>query len=204
MHARISYADILKTLGLSGLLACFLILIRPSYAQESAKFEKIRDISPDKKFAVRVLCDSEPEDPENIDPTSVRAVEIVSQPAKEVVGTLAIELIYDGFHLVWSSDSKWCAFYSMSGTRVGDTNVYHLQGDKFVMLSTEEMNVDPGGDPRNQYIEPMRWVKPGTLLLKQFTIFRGGAGDSTIQFTVRFDESGKFHVISKKKVPSKE
>lgn len=92
----------------------------------------------------------------------------------------------------------------MSGTRVGDKNVYHLQGDRFVMLSTEEMNVDPRGDPRNQYIEPMRWVKPGTLLLKQFTIFRGAAGDSTIQFTVRFDESGKFHVISKETLPSKE
>jgi hypothetical protein len=42
-------------------------------------------------------------------------------------------------------------------------------------------------------------LKPGTLILKQFTIFRGGSGDSTIQFTVRFDDSGKFHVISKKK-----
>jgi hypothetical protein len=99
-----------KTPQLAGLLACLLILARPSYSQESAKFGKIRDISPDKKFAVRVLCDSELEDPENIDPTSVRAVEIVSQPAKEVVGTLVTELIYDGFHLVWSSDSKWCAF----------------------------------------------------------------------------------------------
>jgi hypothetical protein len=34
-------------------------------------------------------------------------------------------------------------------------------------------------------------------------IFRGGAGDSTIQFTVKFDDQGKFKVISKKKVKSK-
>jgi hypothetical protein len=40
-------------------------------------------------------------------------------------------------------------------------------------------------------------VKPGTLALEQFSIFRGGA---TIQFTVRFDEHGKFYVISRKKI----
>ena len=86
----------------------------------------------------------------------------------------------------------------MSGPRVGDTSVYRLQGDKFVMLEAEQMSVEVKGDARNQYIEPVRWLKPGTLVLKQFTIFRGG-GDSTVQFTVRFDDSGKFHVISQKK-----
>jgi hypothetical protein len=150
-----------------------------------------------------VLSDGELEDTANIDPSSVRAVDIVSLPEKEVVGTLATELLYDGFYLVWSSDSKWCAFYSMSGSRVGDTNVYHLQGNKFVMLNTEGMSVDVKGDARNQYIKPVRWVKAGMLRLKQYTIFRGG-DDSTIQFTVRFDENGKFQIISKKKVPSNE
>jgi hypothetical protein len=184
-------------------LGCLLILAL-SYAQEPAKSEKIRDTSPDKKFAVRVVCDSEPEDPENIDPGSVRAVDIVSLPVKEVVGSLATELIYDGFQVVWSKDSKWCAFYSMSGTRVGDTNVYHLQDNKFAMLNTEGMSVDVKGDARNQYIRPTRWVRPGTLLLEQQTIFRGDAGESMIQFTVRFNESGKFRIISKKNLPSKE
>jgi hypothetical protein len=66
------------------------------------------------------------------------------------------------------------------------------------------MSVDVKGNARNQYIRPTRWVKPGTLLLQQQTIFRGDAGESMIQFTVRFDESGKFHIISKKKLPSKE
>jgi hypothetical protein len=182
----------------------WLLILALSYAQEPAKFEKIRDTSPDKKFAVRVVCDSEPEDPENIDPGSIRAIDIVSLPAKEVVGTLAAELIYDGFKVVWSSDSKWCAFYSMSGTRVGDTNVYHLEDNKFVMLNTDGMSVDVKGDTRNQYIRPIRWLKPGTLLLKQQTIFRGDAGESMIQFTVRFGEDGKFRIVSKKKVSSKE
>jgi hypothetical protein len=40
-----------------------LILVQVSYSQEPANFEKIRDISPDQKFAVRVSCSSESADP---------------------------------------------------------------------------------------------------------------------------------------------
>lgn len=40
----------MKTLGLSGVLASLLILTQLICAQESAKFEKIRDISPEQKF----------------------------------------------------------------------------------------------------------------------------------------------------------
>ena len=79
---------ILKTLRLSGLLACLLILTQPSYAEESAKFEKIRD-TPDGKFAVRVSCSSEPEDPNNIDSSLITAVEVVSLPSKKVVVNFA-------------------------------------------------------------------------------------------------------------------
>ena len=102
---------------------------------------------------MRILCDAEPKDPENIDPGSIKAVEIVSLPAKEVVGSLADGIIYDGFSLVWSKDSQWRAFHSSSGSRVSETSAYNLQDGKFV---------------------------------------------------VRFDEHGKFQVISKKKIPSKE
>ena len=49
----------MKTLRLSGLLASLLILTRASYAEESALAEKIRDISPDKKFAMRISYDAE-------------------------------------------------------------------------------------------------------------------------------------------------
>ena len=181
-------------------LLCLLVCIFswfPARAEESAKWEKISAISPDKKFAMRIVCDSKPEDPENIDAASVNLLEIVSMPGKEIVGTLSGGG-YGSFRLIWSSDSKWCAFYSMSGPRVGDTSVYRLQGEKFAMLEAEQLSVEVKGDTRNQYVEPVRWLKPGTLVVKQFTIFRGG-GDSTVQFTIRFDDSGKFHVISQKK-----
>jgi hypothetical protein len=49
-------------------------------------------------------------------------------------------------------------------------------------------------------------LKPGSLLLEQYDIFRGGEGeDATYRFTAKFDEkTGKFQITSKKKVPSKE
>jgi hypothetical protein len=197
-HALIFDDSAMKTQLVVGLLACFLLSSPLSNAQQSANWEKITALSPDKKFAMRIVCDSKPDDPENIDAGSVKAVEIVSLPGKEVVGSLSAGESA-GFRLIWSNDSKWCAFYSMSGQRVGDTSVYRLQGEKFVMLETEQMSVEVKGDTRNQYVEPVRWLKPGTLVLKQFTIFRGGGGDSTVQFTVRFDDKGKFHVINKKK-----
>ena len=68
------------------------------------------------------------------------------------------------------------------------------------------MQVDVEGDVRNQYVNPVRWVKPGVLLLEQYDIFRGGDGkDATYRFTAKFDDkTDKFQIISKKKVPSKE
>lgn len=189
---------------LPGLLSCWLFLTVPGHAQETAKFEKIRDLSPDKKFAARITCSSEPEDPEKIDSDLITAIDIVSLPAKEVVASLGSGEGLEGFKLVWSSDSKWFAFPSSEGHRVTLTNVYNLRGNKFEALSTEELRADVKGDVRNEYIKPLRWMKPGTLLLEQYDIFRGGNGDdATFQFTVRFEKDGKFHVLSKKKVPNK-
>jgi hypothetical protein len=195
-----------KRLSLSSLLISLLILTHVINAQESAKFEKIRDISPDQKFAVRISCNSEPEDPNEIDPNLITAVELVLLPSKKVVMNLSQE--EGGFpRLIWSQDSKWFAFPFSEGHRVTYTHVYHRSGDDFTRLETEdEVRIDAKGDVRNEYVTPIRWVKPGVLLLEQFDIFRGGNGkDATYRFTARFDEkTGKFRVISRKKVPSKE
>ncbi|PYL70262.1 MAG: hypothetical protein DMF22_09950, partial [Verrucomicrobia bacterium] len=174
-------------------------------AQEPSKFEKILDISPDQKFAVLISCSSEPEDPNHIDSSLISAVKFVSLPSKRIVMDLQN---YDGSaaHVIWSPDSNWLAFSSSSGPRVTDTYVYHRSGDDFGEVKTENLQVDVKGDVRNQYVTPLRWVKPAVLLLEQLSIFRGGDGkDATYQFTARFDEkTGKFQIISKKKVPSKE
>jgi hypothetical protein len=60
----------------------------PIHAQESPAFEKIQDVSPDGKFAVRISCGSTPADPDNIDPNLITAAELVSLPSK--IGRLQI------------------------------------------------------------------------------------------------------------------
>jgi hypothetical protein len=189
------------TLALLLGLACAVRAI----AQEQAQWEKITDVSPNKKFAMRVSCKSEPADPAEIDPESVTAVDLVSLPSKTVVAGLGKSM--EGAppqKLLWSQDSRWFAFALSQGHRVTETSVYHQTGDKFEPIDTEKLGVSPGGDARNQYIEPVRWLKPGTLVLKQFTIFFYGKGESTFEFTVRFQENGKFQVVSKKKVRNKD
>jgi len=188
------------------LIAAVLFSVALASAQDAGLGETIRDVSPDKKFAIRVRFDPAVDNGSggSISSDAIRSIDVVALPGKTIVGNLATgEGAIDG-KIVWSQDSKWFAYAVEEGHRVTETSAYHWKGDKFEPLATEKMSVDPGGDARNQYITPLRWVKPGTLVLNQFTIFYKGAGDSTIEFTVHFDERGKFHVINRKKVRSKD
>ena len=78
---------------------------QPIYAHESPAFEKIRDISPDGKFALRISSSSEPEDPNDIDSSLITAVDLVSLPSKEVLTNIGQD--YEGrpLHLIWCKDS---------------------------------------------------------------------------------------------------
>ena len=176
------------------------------YAQESPAFEKIRDVSPDGKFGLRISCSSEPGDSEDIDSNLITAVDLVSLPSKKVVVSIGEEGTPP--RLVWSPDSKWFAFPFSEGHRITYTHVYHLSGDDFVSMvrENEEFLVPTKADVRNEYVTPVRWLKPGVLLLEQQDILRGGeAEDVYYRFTLKFgDQPGKFQVISKKKIPSKE
>ena len=154
------------------------------------------------------LIEGEKANAEKIFSETIKATELVSLPSKQVVANLLPDeelgggSNYDDITLVWSPDSKWCAFY-WNFPRVGYTTVYRQRGDKFVELSKpEDLKVDVKGDVRNEYIRPLRWTKPGVLVLEQLSIFRGGEiDDAKFQFTASFDEkSGKFRVISKKKL----
>ncbi len=232
-----------KMLGLLGLLAWLLILVQRSNAEEPALAEKIHDVSPNKKFAMRISYDAEmykkmfPAEKADARKTSsalqrgieeeyfsatIKAIELVSLPDKLVVTELPWDGSAERTSLTWSRDSKWCAFYA-STSRWGLTWVYHLRGDK---IAPVDENVQPGdeveggargtwgtpleieveGDVRREWLKPIRWVKPGVLLLEQSLIFRGDdAGEATYRFTASFDEkTGKFGIISKKKISSKE
>jgi hypothetical protein len=183
-----------------------LISTQPVYAQDHPAFEKIRDVSPDGKFGLRISCSSEPEDPDDIDSSLITGVDLVSLPSKKVVTNVGEESTPP--HLIWSPDSKWVAFPFSEGHRITYTRVYHFSDDHFVSMvrESEELLVPVKGDVRNEYVTPVRWLKPGVLLLEQQDILRGGEGEDVYcRFTVKFgDQPGKFHVISKQKVRSKE
>lgn len=158
------------------------------------------------------LIEGEKADSAKIFSETIKSIELVSLPDKKVVANLLPDEElgggnnYDDITLIWSNDSKWCAFY-WSFPRVGYTTVYKQRGDKFVELNKPEgLMVSVKGDVRNEYIRPIKWEKPGVLLLEQFDIFRGAdAGEATYRLTAAFDEkASKFQIISKKKVPSKE
>jgi hypothetical protein len=180
------------------------ISTRSICAQEPPPFERICDVSPDGKFALRISCSSEPKDPNQIDSDLITASKLVSLPSKEII----VKVSGEGTppRLIWSSDSKWVAFPVSEGHRVTETQVYHRSGEELTQIEAGNLRVDVEGDVRNEYIKPLRWIKPGVLLLEQFDIFRGGNGqDATYQFTAKFDEkTGKFQIGSKKKIPSKE
>ena len=154
--------------------------------------------------------------------STIKAIEVVSLSQKLVVAELPWDGSADQTSLTWSGDSKWCAFYA-STSRWGLTWVYHLRDNKFMPVSENvqpvgdvegsrretwatPLEVDVVGDVRREWLKPIRWVKPSVLLLEQSVIFRGAdAGEATYRLTAAFDdETGKFRVISKKKVPSKE
>src|SRR5262245_39064573 len=173
-----------------------------AHAEDIPTAKNIRDFSPDKKFAVRIAYDPSllPESGDEIPSQAIQKLEVIAMPDEEVVLDFSDEEGGLQGKVIWSEDSKWFAYALSLGQRVTETRVCHRSGDRFEKLKTEYLGVDPSGDVRNEYVTPLRWVKPGTLLLEQLSIFRGGAGDAKIEFTVRFEEHGKFKVVSKKKI----
>lgn len=189
--------------------AGLMIAIASACADDSSLKEKISEFSPNKKFAVRTSYDPAVDDGsgDEIRRDAIKSIDVVAMPEKKIVANLVEDLKGEDIgsmntKVIWSPDSKWFAFGVSGGHRVTMTSVFHWKGDKFESLGGDEITVPAGGDPRNQYVTPVRWLKPGTLVLEQFTIFMYGKGDSTFRFTVRFDENGKFHVIDKKRVKS--
>ena len=183
------------------------------YNKETA--EQIRAQSPDAKFALRVGYDREmneqmlrvnhPKPEKGIFSEAIASLAIVSIPDKQVVHDLTEEVLskgnnFGGLTLLRSSDSKWCAFY-VSSPRYGSTSVYRLDGGKFVLAHPpHELTIDTKDSVRNEYISPVRWVKPGVLQLSVERILRGDdEGDGIIGFTARFDGKGKFQVTARKK-----
>jgi hypothetical protein len=212
---------------------CWLLAIsEPISAQNLALAEKVRDVSPDKKFALQIsydaaMCQQMFPDAGKTSSTlqrniqeeyfsdTIKSIELVSLPKKVVVADLPWDGSANQTRLIWSRDSKWCAFYAET-PRWGLTWVYHLRGDKFVRPGVESkgdahqtweapLEIEMEGDVRREWLNPIRWVKPGVLLLEQSIIFRNADTDEATYRPSEFDEkTGNLHIVSKKKLPSKE
>jgi hypothetical protein len=191
------------------LLIAFSVAIRQAPVQDDESWEKIRDTSPDKKFGMRIKCESEPADPEHIDSTLIKAIELVSLPSKKVVAKLLpsddVGTTFEDVTLIWSSDSKWCAFYFRS-PRIAYTTVFRRVGNKFVAANKREKPmIHLQGFVKSEYVQPGRWLQPGVLVLKQLTIFHENDAEASYEFTARFDpKTGKFQVTSKREVTADE
>lgn len=203
----------IKRHSLSALFAGFLVLIQLANAQEPELAKKIRDISPDKKFAVHIWYDrntnqelirQENAAAEEIFSQAIKAIELISLPSRKVMMRLPQDYQGGFGRLIWSQDSDWFAYPYADGSRVTYTYVYHRSGDDFtVVVEPDELRVQVKGEFRNEYVRPIRWAKPGVLLLEQRD--SGRESEATYQFTAAFDEkTGKFRIISRKKVPLKE
>ena len=176
--------------------------------------EDIRFRSPNGKYALRIMYDAALNEkmtphnqPENdgIFSLAMHRLAIVSLPGKEIMQDLT-DSVFDsgnnfaGLTLMWSTDSKWCAFYHRF-PRIGYTSVYHRAGDRFNLAhKPDELDVPSKGDVRNEYIAPERWVKPGVLELSVERIYRDhDEDDDVIGFTASFDGKGKWKVLKKKR-----
>ncbi len=191
------------------LLIAFSVAVQQAAAEDDESWEKIRDTSPDKKFGMRIKCDGAPADPEHIDSNLITAIELVSLPSKKVVAKLLpsddVGTTFEDVTLIWSSDSKWCAFYYRS-PRTAYTNVFRRVGDKFVAANkSEKLMIHLQGFVKSEYVQPVRWFQPGVLVLKQLTIFHENDAEASYEFTARFEsKTGKFQVTSKRDVTTDE
>lgn len=195
------------------LLAIVLGLIAPLKAEEAAakNYEyKILAVSPDKKFAMRIKHDPGAGETGEIDSAFIQAIDLVSLPDQTPLLSLLppgdAGMTISGIKLIWSSDSKWCAFY-YAFPRVGYTTILHWQAGKFVQIGApEDILVDAtegnkdATDVRNEYVSPEKWIKPGTLLLDQLSILRTKSGepaDARFRITAAYQEqTGAFRITS--------
>jgi hypothetical protein len=201
-------------------LATFIVIPKPFFAEEPALAEKIHDSSPDQKFALRISYDQKENErlvaelkydpgehvlPDGMFSRAVTEIDLVSLPAKEKLVELykpELGMNFGDITLLWSTDSQWCAFYvTQLGT--GDTQVYKQQDGKFAKINSgaDDLHVKLKGDFRNEWIRPIKWVKPGLLILEDEAT--GNSGHVKFELTVTLDAGGKVHVLSQKKLKVK-
>jgi hypothetical protein len=197
---------------------CWLVALgEPISAQESQPAEKIRDRSPDGRFAVRILYDAKTNQkiaaeyqdaPAGvIYSEAVHAIEVVTMPNKDVVvkllGEYAGGFSLDNIAIVWSPDSKAFA-YCFDENRVSHVGVEEFRDDKFEVANEPDELMVEVKDAFTSHARPVRWLKPGVLLLEQRSAFRDEKRPLLrLQLTAAKDkQTGKYKIVSSKRVGS--
>ena len=156
--------------------------------------ERFCSVSPNKQFALRIVHDKEFVGKEIRG--RIQSMAVVTWPEKKFVVAILPEdeagLIFGWHDLKWSSDSQWFVFHYTT-PRFGYVLVFKREEDTFLRLNdTGDLSAPVKGQVRSQYVSPLRWIKPGVLLLEQETIFRGDGGeDSGIRFTASYAAKAK-------------
>ena len=210
--------DLISTAGRLIALAAFILIAKSVCGEDQALGEKIRDVSPDQKFALRISYDEKENerlaaelknDPgehrlsDGMFSRAVTEIDLVSLPAKEKLVELynpGLGMNFGDITLLWSADSRWFAFYvTQLGT--GDTQVYNEQDGKFVKVNSNDVHAKFKGDFRHEWIRPTKWVKPGMLIIEDEAT--GNGGHVKFEVTVSIDAKGIVHVINQKKLTLK-
>lgn len=197
-------------------LGVFVLIARSVCAQEAALAEKIRDVSPDGKFALRISYDQtedeligakndpgEHRSPDGIFSRAITEIDLVSLPAKEKVVELYkpdLGMNFGEVTVLWTTDSRWFAYYKTE-LRTGYTSVFHERDSKFVKVADyNKLHAKFDADIRSEWVKPIEWVKPGVLILQHEA---SGKNHVKFEFTARIDAEGNVQVIDQKKLKLK-
>jgi hypothetical protein len=177
-----------------------------------AEDEIVKSPSPDGKYALRLVKDSDGNASATIIDVKSKAV-VVDELDEVPHGHLK------SAELVWSADSKRVAFrrYSM---RYDPVSVYIWDGTKFAEVELPDLPMPEPKKPKpskaevdHQRLEfdaamPQRWLKSGSLELTHAVsfvlLYEDGTGEnleSTLLITIGFDD--KHHATVQKSVPVK-
>jgi len=184
----------------------FLLSPATSRAEEDEPKEEedLTHCSPDKKFCMRTVLGEGEQD--------IREISLVEASSGKAVAPLlpgddAGTTIND-IRLIWPADSQWCAFY-YAHPRVGYSSVLRLVDGAFRRVDgVEELRTTaadniPDASVRNEYVRPVRWLKPGTLLLEQISAYRSKSGTAPAgrwALTARYDaKADRFKIVGTRK-----
>lgn len=151
----------------------------------------------------------------------IHRIELVALPEEKVVAQLlpasevGTTFLTEGLELVWSEDSKWCAFYFAYPGRGGDpsghTIVFRESGGNFVATNKPNQlrsaSLDRDAESRlNEDVMPVRWTKPGNLLLKQRAeIVADSETETTWRLEVAYDPKiHAMHLLDTKELSAEE